>query len=134
PCWKAETANRPLEFGRAIGALTRTLRESAPEKATALLRERHDLDERAAKNLLEYLRDQQAAAGAVPDDKTILVERYLDEVGDWRVCVLTPFGGQVHAPWAMAIGAMVRERSDIEVDVLWTDDGIVARFPEAERA
>src|SRR5439155_4664091 len=133
PFWKGETANRPLEFGRAIGALTRTLRESAPEKAMALLRERHDLDERAAKNLLEYLRDQHAAAGAVPDDKTILVERYLDEVGDWRVCVLTPFGGKVHAPWAMAIGAMVSERSDFEIDILWTDDGIVARFPEADR-
>jgi ATP-dependent Lhr-like helicase len=133
PFWKGETASRPLEFGRAIGALTRTLRGSSPEKATALLRERHDLDERAAKNLLEYLRDQQAAAGAIPDDKTILVERYLDEVGDWRVCVLTPFGGKVHAPWAMAIGAMVRERSDLEIDVLWTDDGIVARFPEADR-
>jgi len=134
PFWKGETATRPLEFGRAIGALTRELRASDPDLATARLRERHDLDERAARNLLEYLRDQVAAAGAVPDDKTIIVERYLDEVGDWRVCVLTPFGGKVHAPWAMAIGGMVRERSDIEVDVLWTDDGIVARFPEAERA
>jgi ATP-dependent Lhr-like helicase len=133
PFWKGETASRPLEFGRAIGALTRTLRDSTPERATRLLREKHDLDERAAKNLLEYLRDQHAAAGAIPDDKTILVERYLDEVGDWRVCVLTPFGGKVHAPWAMAIGAMVREKSDLEIDVLWTDDGIVARFPEADR-
>ena len=134
PFWKGETATRPLEFGRAIGALTRELRGTDGETATARLRERHDLDERAARNLLDYLRDQQAAAGAVPDDRTIVVERYLDEVGDWRVCVLTPFGGKVHAPWAMAIGAMVRERSDIEIDVLWTDDGIVARFPEAERA
>ncbi|HLZ47908.1 MAG TPA: DEAD/DEAH box helicase [Candidatus Limnocylindria bacterium] len=134
PFWKGETATRPLEFGRAIGALTRELRAADPEDATARLREHHDLDERAARNLLEYLRDQVAAAGAVPDDRTIVVERYLDEVGDWRVCVLTPFGGKVHAPWAMAIGAMVRERSDIEIDVLWTDDGIVARFPEAERA
>jgi len=134
PFWKGESANRPLEFGRAIGALTRTLRASDPEVATALLRDKHDLDERAARNLLEYLRDQHAAAGAVPDDKTIIVERYLDEVGDWRVCILTPFGGKVHAPWAMAIGAMVREHSDVEIDVLWTDDGIVARFPEAEKA
>lgn len=134
PFWKGETATRPLEFGRAIGALTRELRAADPDVATARLRERHDLDERAARNLLAYLRDQVAAAGTVPDDRTILVERYLDEVGDWRVCVLTPFGGKVHAPWAMAIGAMVRERSDIEIDVLWTDDGIVARFPEAERA
>ena len=134
PFWKGETATRPLEFGRAIGALTRELRASDPDLAVVRLRERHDLDDRAARNLLEYLRDQVAAAGTVPDDRTILVERYLDEVGDWRVCVLTPFGGKVHAPWAMAIGAMVRERSDVEIDVLWTDDGIVARFPEAERA
>ena len=134
PFWKGESATRPLEFGRAIGALTRELRAADPETATARLRERHDLDERAARNLLEYLRDQVASAGAVPDDKTIVVERYLDEVGDWRVCILTPFGGKVHAPWAMAIGAMARERSDIEIDILWTDDGIVARFPEAERA
>jgi ATP-dependent Lhr-like helicase len=133
PFWKGETANRPLEFGRAIGALTRTLRDLEPGDATRLLQDKHDLDERAAKNLLEYLRDQHAAAGAVPDDKTILVERYLDEVGDWRVCVLTPFGGKVHAPWAMAIGAMVSEKSDFELDILWTDDGIVARFPEADR-
>jgi len=75
------------------------------------------LDERAARNLLQYLADQYAAAGAVPDDRTIIIERYLDEVGDWRVCVLTPFGGKVHAPWAMAIGAMVRERSALEIDV-----------------
>ncbi|HUQ42477.1 MAG TPA: crosslink repair DNA glycosylase YcaQ family protein, partial [Candidatus Limnocylindrales bacterium] len=133
PFWKGETANRPLEFGRAIGALTRTLRSEDNETATTRLRERHDLNELAAKNLLEYLRDQHAAAGAVPDDRTILIERYVDEVGDWRVCILTPFGGRVHAPWAMAIGAMVRERSDLEVDILWTDDGIVARFPEADR-
>ena len=134
PFWKGETATRPLEFGRAIGALTRELRASEPQQALARLHDRNDLDERAARNLMEYLRDQLAAAGAVPDDRTIVVERYLDEVGDWRVCVLTPFGGKVHAPWAMAIGAMVRERSAVEVDVLWTDDGIVARFPEAERA
>jgi len=134
PFWKGESATRPLEFGRAIGSLTRELRASDPEAAVTRLRERHDLDERAARNLLQYIRDQVAAAGAVPDDKTIVIERYLDEVGDWRVCVLTPFGGKVHAPWAMAIGAMVRERSDLEIDVLWTDDGIVARFPEAEHA
>jgi ATP-dependent Lhr-like helicase len=134
PFWKGESANRPLEFGRAIGALTRILREAEPAAAMKLLRERHDLDELAAKNLLEYLRDQVAAAGAVPDDKTIVVERYVDEVGDWRMCILSPFGGKVHAPWAMAIAAMVRDRSDVEIDVLWTDDGIVARFPEAEKA
>jgi ATP-dependent Lhr-like helicase len=132
PFWHGENVGRPVEFGRAIGALTRSLRASDNAEGTRRLMEKHDLDERAARNLLQYLADQYAAAGAVPDDRTIIIERYLDEVGDWRVCVLTPFGGKVHAPWAMAIGAMVRERSDLEIDVLWTDDGIVARFPEAD--
>jgi ATP-dependent Lhr-like helicase len=99
-----------------------------------LLRETHDLDDRAAPNLLQYLRDQAEATGAVPDDRTIVVERYLDEMGDWRVCVLSPFGGKVHAPWALAVGTMLRRGAGGErsADVLWTDDGIVARVPEAE--
>jgi ATP-dependent Lhr-like helicase len=104
------------------------------EKAEALLVDKHALSAGAAKNLLQYLADQEEAAGVVPDDKTIVVERYQDEMGDWRVCILSPFGGKVHAPWAMAIGAMVREQTDFEVDVLWTDNGIVIRLPEADEA
>ncbi|MDQ3097924.1 MAG: DEAD/DEAH box helicase, partial [Chloroflexota bacterium] len=134
PFWKGETAARPLEFGRAIGALTRTLRALPRAAAEELLVTRHSLDSGAARNLLAYLDDQQSAAGAIPDDRTILVERYLDEMGDWRVCVLTPFGGRVHAPWAMAIAALERERSGADLDVLWTDDGIVARFSAADEA
>ena len=132
PFWHGESAGRPLEFGRAIGALTRTLRELSDEDAHKLLVEKHMLDELAAKNLIQYLRDQEAAAGAVPDDKTIVIESYKDDMGDWRVCILSPFGSKVHAPWAMAIGAIVREMTDYEIDVLWTDDGIVVRFPEAD--
>ncbi|CAN5246927.1 ATP-dependent helicase [soil metagenome] len=128
PFWKGETAARPLEFGRAIGALSRTLRSLPADAATQRMVTRHALDERAARNILAYFNDQIEAAGAVPDDRTIVVERYLDEMGDWRVCVLSPFGGKVHAPWAMAIAAMHRERTGAELDMLWGDDGIVARF------
>jgi len=134
PFWRGERAGRTLEFGRAIGALTRKVRSLPEAEAIRLLREKHDLDERAAANLLQYLRDQVEATGAVPDDRTIVVERYLDEMGDWRVCILSPFGGKVHAPWALAIGAVLRRGGDgaRSADVLWTDDGIVARVPEAE--
>ncbi len=131
PFWHGEQAGRPLEFGRAIGRLTRELRSLARAGAVGVLRERHALDELAADNLLNYL-DTQANAGELPDDRTIVVESYMDEMGDWRVCILSPFGSKVHAPWAMAIGAMVRERTDFDVDILWTDDGIVIRFPEAD--
>jgi ATP-dependent Lhr-like helicase len=134
PFWRGERAGRTLEFGRAIGALTRKVRSLPEAEAVRLLRETHDLDERAANNLVQYLRDQAEATGAVPDDRTIVVERYLDEMGDWRVCVLSPFGGKIHAPWALAIGTMLRRGTGGErsADVLWTDDGIVARVPEAE--
>ena len=92
---------------------------------------RHDLDEAAARNLLEYLDEQAESGGAVPDDRTIVVERFRDEIGDWRVCVLSPFGAQVHAPWAMALQARLGERWGIDVELMWSDDGIVIRLPEA---
>ncbi len=129
PFWHGESVGRPLEFGRAIGALTRRLRSLSPEDAKNELVTKHALAEGAARNLVQYLRDQEAATGTVPDDHTIVIERYLDDMGDWRVCILSPFGARVHAPWAMAIGAMVRERNGDEPDILWTNDGIVIRFP-----
>jgi ATP-dependent Lhr-like helicase len=132
PFWHGERAGRPLEFGRAIGALTRTLRGMDEEEAMALLTTRHFLAEASARNLLQYLEDQAAAAGAIPDDRTIVVESNMDEMGDWRVCILSPFGSRVHAPWAMAIGAQVRERTGANPDILWTDDGIVVRLPETD--
>jgi len=82
---------------------------------------------------MQYLHDQEAATGAVPDDHNIVIERYLDDMGDWRVCILSHFGARVHAPWAMAIGAMVRERNGDEPDILWTNDGIVVRFPGTDQ-
>jgi len=133
PFWHGENVGRPLEFGRAIGALARRMRSLPPEEATKELVTKHALAEGAARNLLQYLGDQEAATGTVPDDHTIVIERYLDDMGDWRVCILSHFGARVHAPWAMAIGAMVRERNGDEPDILWTNDGIVVRFPGTDQ-
>jgi ATP-dependent Lhr-like helicase len=134
PFWRGDAAGRPLELGRRIGALVRELREAPRERALARLTSEHGLDTLAAQNLLQYLDDQAAATGAVPDDRTILVERSRDELGDWRVCVLTPFGGRVHAPWAMAAAAAVRARSGREAETMWSNDGFVVRLPETDDA
>jgi ATP-dependent Lhr-like helicase len=134
PFWKGDAAGRPLELGRLIGALVRELREASPAAALARLTARHDLDRAAAEDLLKYLRDQAAATRVVPDDRSVLVERCRDELGDWRVCVLTPFGGRIHAPWSMAVTARVREARRIDVETMWTDDGFVVRFPETDAA
>jgi ATP-dependent Lhr-like helicase len=101
-----------------------------PAAVDRLVRQ-HDLDAAAAETLLRYL-DDQAAAGAVPDDRTIVIERCLDELGDWRVCLLSPFGSRIHAPWAMAVTAEIRTRTGMDVEVMWGDEGFVIRFPETE--
>ncbi|PYR40888.1 MAG: DEAD/DEAH box helicase, partial [Acidobacteria bacterium] len=132
PFWKGDRAGRPLELGLAIGRLMHDLlRLPAPAAIDRLTRE-HDLDARAAENLLQYLRDQLAAARAVPDATTIVVERVRDELGDWRVCVLSPRGGRIHAPWAMAVAAKIREETGADVETLWGDDGFVVRFPDVD--
>ena len=117
---------------RYIGELVRTLRQMPPAGAIQRLVQHHDLDQQAAENLLRYLADQAAAAGVVPDDRTILIERCRDELGDWRICVLTPFGGRIHAPWAMAVVERARAETGLDVETMWTDDGFVVRFPETE--
>ena len=131
PFWKADSAGRPLELGRYIGELIRTLRHMPPAAAIERLVRHHDLDAQAAENLLRYLADQ-AAAGIVPDDRTIVIERCRDELGDWRICVLSPFGGRIHAPWAMAAVERARADTGLDVETMWTDDGFVVRFPETE--
>jgi len=132
PFWHGDGPGRPLELGRALGAFVRDIRSKPPELAYDELRGEYALDEWAARNLLLYLDEQaEASAGAVPDDRTIVVERFRDEIGDWRVCVLTPFGAQVHAPWAMAIRNRLGERWGVEVEAIWSDDGIVLRLPDA---
>ena len=91
-----------------------------------------DLDPGAADNLMQFLADQEAATGVVPDDRTIVIERSRDELGDWRVCVLTPFGSRIHIPWAMAVSARIRAAGGPEVETLWGDDGFVLRFPDTD--
>src|SRR4051794_22210642 len=132
PFWKGHRAARPLELGLAIVRRVHDLMRLPPAAAIDRLTREHDLDARAAENLLQYLRDQLAAAGAVPDAKTIVIERVRDELGDWRVCVLSPRGGRIHAPWAMAVAAKVREETGADVETLWGDDGFVVRFPDVD--
>ncbi len=132
PFWHGEGPGRPLELGRAIGQFVREVRDRrVTPDPVATLRQRHGLDELAARNLVAYLDEQAEATGAVPDDRTIVVERFRDEIGDWRVCVLSPFGAQVHAPWAMALRHTLGERWGVDVELIWSDDGIVVRLPEA---
>ncbi len=132
PFWKGEGVGRPYELGRRIGAASRELAALPEEKAAARLRGEYHLERRAAANLLAFLREQQDATGAVPSDRTVVVERFRDEIGDWRVCILTPFGGRVHAPWAMAIAARLRESLGVDAQSIWSDDGIALHFPDAD--
>jgi len=131
PFWHGDGPGRPLELGRALGATVRELRAAGPDAARRRLRHDVGLDELAAANLVRYLADQAEATGAVPDDRTVVVERFPDEIGDWRVCVLSPFGARVHAPWAMCVEHTLSERLGAPVQALWSDDGIVVRLPEA---
>ncbi|HXR37568.1 MAG TPA: DEAD/DEAH box helicase [Terracidiphilus sp.] len=132
PFWKGDGPGRPLEFGRRIGALVRELRALPKPAALTRLVAEHDLDPGAAENLLSFLSDQADATGSVPDDRTVVIERCRDELGDWRVCVLTPFGSRIHIPWAMAVSARIRAAGGPEVETLWGDDGFVLRFPDTD--
>ena len=136
PFWKGEGPGRPIELGRALGEFTRTFGEEATsgsvkrrDAAHKKLRDEHMLDELAARNLLDYLAEEQSVTGALPSDRTIVMERFRDELGDWRICLLTPFGARVHAPWALAIEARLRDRLGLDVQPIWSDDGIVVRLP-----
>jgi len=132
PFWHGDTPGRPAELGRAIGEYCRELGSASPADATARLR-RDGLDELAAANLVRYLAGQREATGYVPDDRTLVMERFRDELGDWRLVLHSPFGARVHAPWALAIAARLRERyGGMDVQALHTDDGIVIRVPDAD--
>ena len=132
PFWRGDQSGRPVELGLAIGRLIRDLRATPRNAAIDQLVRLHDLDQTAAENALRYL-DDQAATGAIPDDRTLVIERCLDDLGDWRVCLLSPLGSRVHAPWAMAVTAHIRRHTGIDVEVMWGDEGFVVRFPEIER-
>ncbi|MGD9484011.1 DEAD/DEAH box helicase [Streptomyces sp. TRM70308] len=131
PFWKGDQLGRPLELGRALGAFVREVGALADDAAAARLTAA-GLDELAVRNLLAYLAEQRQACGHVPDDRTIVVERFRDELGDWRVVVHSPFGAQVHAPWALALGARLTERYGLDAQVMHADDGIVLRLPDAD--
>uniref|UniRef100_Q023K9 ATP dependent helicase, Lhr family n=1 Tax=Solibacter usitatus (strain Ellin6076) TaxID=234267 RepID=Q023K9_SOLUE len=132
PFWHGDAAGRPAEFGREIGEMTRELLDMPRAAAFARLIDEHSLDASAAENLMRYLEEQKIATGRVPSDRDIVIERCRDELGDWRVCVLTPFGTRVHAPWCMAATAKLRSERGIEAESMWTDDGFVLRMPESE--
>lgn len=131
PFWKGDQLGRPLELGRALGAFLREVGSLGPEEAGARL-SAAGLDSWAVSNVLGYLAEQKQACGHVPDDRTIVVERFRDELGDWRVVIHSPFGAQVHAPWALALGARLAERYGMDAQVMHADDGIVLRLPDAD--
>ncbi|MEU7017854.1 DEAD/DEAH box helicase [Streptomyces sp. NPDC046385] len=131
PFWKGDQLGRPLELGRAVGAFLREVGALRPDDARLRL-VAAGLDAWAADNVLAYLAEQREACGHVPDDRTILVERFRDELGDWRVVIHSPFGAQVHAPWALALGARLAERYGMDAQVMHADDGIVLRLPDAD--
>jgi ATP-dependent Lhr-like helicase len=128
PFWKGDGIGRPAELGKAIGAFAREAVSRKPEELAA----EYDLDRRAAENLVAYLREQQAATRVVPSDETIVVERFRDEIGDWRLCILSPYGGRVHAAWGLALAAKIRAERELEADAIWSDDGIVIHLPDAD--
>ena len=131
PFWKGDALGRPVELGRALGAFVRELGALSPEAA----RERVlacGLDAWAADNLLAYLTEQREATGHLPDDRTVVIERFRDELGDWRIAIHSPYGAQLHAPWALAVAARMRERHGVDVQAMHSDDGIVLRLPDTE--
>ncbi|SDY46643.1 Lhr family ATP-dependent helicase [Herbiconiux ginsengi] len=131
PFWRGEGLGRPAELGAAIGEFTRTVASATPEEATALA-ESAGLDPWAAANLVAFVTDQRDATGHVPSDKTLVVERFRDELGDWRVILHSPFGMQVHSPWALAVNARIRERLGVDANAVASDDGVVVRLPDTE--
>jgi ATP-dependent Lhr-like helicase len=132
PFWHGDTPGRPAELGKAIGQTIRELAALPDDEAVGRLMD-SGLDDLAAKNLVRYLADQRQATGHVPDDRTLVVERFRDELGDWRVVLHSPYGDRVHAPWALAITARLRERyGGMDVQALHTDDGIIIRVPDSD--
>jgi ATP-dependent helicase Lhr and Lhr-like helicase len=133
PFWHGDTLGRPAELGAAVGAFVREL-GGLDEPAARVRAKAAGLDDWAVDNLLGYLAEQRAATAHVPDDRTIVVERFRDELGDWRLVVHSPYGARVHAPWALAIGARLRERYGVDAQAAHSDDGIVLRVPDTDEA
>jgi ATP-dependent Lhr-like helicase len=132
PFWHGDTLGRSLETGKAIGRFIRETGRLDPTEAESSLRTTFHLDELASRNLSAYLTEEREATGVLPSDQTIVVERFRDEIGDWRMVLLSPLGARVHAPWAMALRHRFRDRFGADVDAIWSDDGIAFRFPDAD--
>lgn len=136
PFWHGDGPGRPIELGRAVGAFLAEaearLRSEDDDAVVAWLRDVAPLDELAARNLVGYLRNQVDDTGRLPTHETLVIERFRDELGDWRVCLLTPFGSRVHAPWAMALQRRLGEMAGFEIETMYTDDGVVLRFPDLD--
>ena len=132
PFWHGDAPGRPLELGRAVGAFTRRIGALDRDTATKTLTEEYRLDPWAAANLAGFIEEEREATGSLPTDKTIVVQRFRDEIGDWRVAVLTPFGARVHAPWALAARHRYRDAHGADVDMIWADDGMLFRFPDVD--
>ena len=132
PFWRGDGPGRPRELGRALGAFLRELAEREPDAAEAWLRAEWRLDAFAARNLSEYVAEQRAATGTLPTDRALTIERFRDELGDWRVCILSPWGARVHAPWALALEARLSDEAGYAVEALSHDDGIALRFADAD--
>ena len=132
PFWHGDAKGRPLELGRAVGAFTREMGALGEASATETLEKEYRLDPWAAQNLARFIAEEQAVTGALPTDTSIVVQRFRDEIGDWRVVLLSPFGGRVHAPWALSVRNRFRQTQGGTVDVIWSDDGILFRFPDTD--
>ncbi len=130
PFWHGDGLGRPAELGEALGKFSRDVAGADRAKAEERLRE-SGLDDNAITNLLAYLAEQREATGSLPTDRTLTVERSRDEVGDWRIILHSPYGMQVHAPWALAVNSRIRERLGVEGAAVASDDGIIARVPDA---
>lgn len=132
PFWRGDGPGRPVELGRAVGAFCREVARREPEDASDWIRQQAPLDDHAAANLAAYIHEQREATGRVPDERTLVIERFRDELGDWRICILTPFGARIHAPWAMALQWQLERREGFEIQVMYTDDGIVLRLADGD--
>ncbi|HUF95940.1 MAG TPA: DEAD/DEAH box helicase [Acidimicrobiia bacterium] len=132
PFWHGDMLGRPIETGRAVGRFIREIGQMDSDTAHETLRTQYKLDDFAAGNLVQYLAEELEATGHLPGDEKIVVERFQDEIGDWRVVMLSPFGARIHAPWAMALRHKLRARYGSDVDMIWSDDGIAIRFPDSD--
>lgn len=132
PFWRGDGPGRPVELGRAIGEYLRRLESKGEEQAEEWLREETPLDRFARRNLLDYLKEQKQFTDVLPTDRSIVVERFRDELGDWRICILSPFGSRVHAPWALAIESALGDKVGFEIQTMYSDDGIALRMVSSE--